>query len=433
MVSSQISKHNGRVYICRRCLNPFPKEESLKRHEEYCKTNDCISLKMPTKDNNKLSFKNHWKTERVPFIIYADTEALLKPIQNCESDPKNKYTQKYQKHEPISFSYYIKCSYRDDFFEPRTYTGIDAMEKFVKWIEQNIANTPSVEMIFGEEEADRFNKAGNCWICGKELEDKVRDHCHYTGRFRGAACNKCNLKFGKPNFVPVVFHNLSGYDAHLFIKNLGYSEGAINCIPNNEEKYISFTKSIIVGQYTDKQGIIKNKTYNIRFIDSFKFMASSLDDLVNNLPETAFKNIKRYYTGDKFKLLKRKGVYPYDYMDSIERFKENKLPSKESFYSKLNNKNISDEDYEHAKKVWDVFEMKTLMDYHELYNKSDVLLLTDVFENFRDLCIRVYKVDPAHYYTAPGLFWDACLKKTGVELELLTNVDMLLMVEKGIR
>ena len=107
---------------------------------------------------------------------------------------------------------------------------------------------------------------------------------------------------------------------------------------------------MIVGQYTDKQGNIKNKTYNIRFIDSFKFMASSLDQLVNNLSETAFKNIKRYYTGDKFKLLKRKGVYPYDYMDSIERFKENKLPSKESFYSKLNNKDISDEDYEHAKK-----------------------------------------------------------------------------------
>ena len=240
LVSSQISKHNGRVYICRRCLNPFPKEESLKRHEQYCKTNDCISLKMPTKDNNKLSFKNHWKTERVPFIIYADTEALLKPIQNCESDPKNKYTNKYQKHEPVSFSYYIKCSYRDDFLEPRTYTAIDAMEKFVEWLEEdvkNIANTPSVEMIFGKEEADRFNKATNCWICEKELgEDKVRDHCHYTGRSRGAACNKCNLKYRKPNFVPVVFHNLSGYDAHLFIKNLWYSEGNINCIPNNEKK-----------------------------------------------------------------------------------------------------------------------------------------------------------------------------------------------------
>ena len=106
LVSSQISKHNGRVHICRRCLNPFPKEESLKRHEEYCKTNECIKLNMPEKGST-ISFKNHWKTEMVPFIIYADTEALLKPIQNCESDPEKKYTNKYQKHEPISFSYYI--------------------------------------------------------------------------------------------------------------------------------------------------------------------------------------------------------------------------------------------------------------------------------------------------------------------------------------
>ena len=332
-------------------------------------------------EGSTVSFKNHWRSERVPFIIYADTESLLKPIQNCDLDPEKKYTQKYQKHEPISFSYYIKCSYDNILFneEPRTYTGIDAMEKFVDWLEEDvkrIANIPNVSMIFGKEEEDRFNKATKCWICEDELgEDKVRDHCHYTGRYRGAAHNKCNLKYKKPKFIPVVFHNLSGYDAHLFVKNLGYSEGNINCIPNNEEKYISFTKNVIVGSYIDKNGETKNKTHDIRFIDSFKFMASSLDELVKNLPETAFSNTKRYYTGDELKLLKRTGVYPYDYMDSIERFKENKLPSKESFYSKLNNEDISDEDYEHAKKVWDVFKMKSMMDYHELYNKSDVLLL----------------------------------------------------------
>ena len=120
-------------------------------------------------------------------------------------------------------------------------------------------------------------------------------------------------------------------------------------------------------------------------------------------------------------------------MDSIERFKENKLPPKESFYSSLNDKNISDEDYTHAKKVWDAFKMKNLKDYHELYNKTDVLLLADVFENFRDICMKIYKLDPAHYFTAPGLSWDACLKMTGVKLELLMDVDMLLMVEEGIR
>ena len=183
------------------------------------------------------------------------------------------------------------------------------MQKFVEWIEEDvayIANIPKVSIIFGKEEANHFDEATVCWLCGEELgDDKVKDHCHYTGKYRGAAHTKCNLKYRKPNFTPVVFHNLSGYDAHLFIKNLGYDLGN-NCIPNNEEKYISFTKTIKVGSYENKKGEIKPKTHNIRFIDSFKFMSDSLDNLVNNLPEEAFNNIKRYYTGDELNLIKRK-------------------------------------------------------------------------------------------------------------------------------
>ena len=231
----------------------------------------------------------------------------------------------------------------------------------------------------------------------------------------------------------MAFHNLSGYDSHLFIKNLGFTAGNIDCIPNNEERYISFTKNIEVGSYTNKKGDTKPKYHKIRFIDSFKFMAVSLDSLVNNLPETAFNNLKRHFTGDKFNLVKRKGVYPYEYMDSLERFNETKLPPKESFYSRLSGEDISDEDYRHAQKVWEEFNMEHLQDYHNLYNETDVLLLADVFESFRNICMENYKLDPAHYFTAPGLFWDACLKMTGVQLELLTDEDMLLMVEKGIR
>ena len=107
LVSTQVSKHNGRVFTCRRCLNPFPEEESLKAHMEYCNTNECILTKMP-EEGSKVSFKNHRKSEKVPFIIYADMESILKPIEKCDSDPEKKYTQKYQKHEPASFSYYIK-------------------------------------------------------------------------------------------------------------------------------------------------------------------------------------------------------------------------------------------------------------------------------------------------------------------------------------
>ena len=161
-------------------------------------------------------------------------------------------------------------------------------------------------------------------------------------------------------------------------------------------------------------------------------MATSLDKLVNNLPKDAFNNIKRYYVDNKLSLLTRKGIYPYEYMNSPERLKETQLPPKEAFYSRLNDEGISDENYAHAQEVWETFEMKNLEDYHNLYNRVDVLLLADVFENFRDICIKNYNLDPVHYYTAPGLAWDAALKVTEVKLELLSDMDMLLMMEKGI-
>ena len=162
-------------------------------------------------------------------------------------------------------------------------------------------------------------------------------------------------------------------------------------------------------------------------------MATSLDKLVNNLPEDDFINLGLYYAGDKFNLLARKGVYPYEYMDSLEKLKETKLPPKEAFYSRLNDGGISDEDYAHAQKVWKMFKMEYFKDYHELYNKVDVLLLADVFENFRNICLENYELDPAHYHTAPGLAWDTALKVTRVNLELLSDIDMLLIVEKGIK
>ena len=293
-------------------------------------------------------------------------------------------------------------------------------------------------MIFGKDDEEQFNRETKCWICKQEFEDdgknyKVRDHCHFTGRYRRAAHNKCNLKYRKPDFTHIAFHNLAGYDSHFFIKELGFTQGNIDCIPNNEERYISFTKRIQVGSYTNREGEIKPLYHKIRFIDSYKFMGASLDSLVNNLPKDAFYSVKREYKGKNLELLTIKGVYPYDYMDTHEKLKETELPPKEAFYSRLNDEDISDEDYTHAQNVWKTFEMKTLEDYHNLYNKLDVLLLADVFENFRDICIENYNVDPAHYYTALGLPWDAALKITEVKLELLSDIDMLLMVEEGIR
>ena len=148
-----------------------------------------------------------------------------------------------------------------------------------------------------------------------------------------------------------------------------------------------------------------------------------------------FPSICQFGNGDinKFVLLSRKDVYPYEYMDSWEEFAETLLPDKKAFYSELYLENITNEDYTHAQKMFEEFKLKNLGDNHYLYVQSDTLWLADVLENFRNKCIEIYKLDPAHFLSAPRLAWPACLRKTGVELELLTNTDMLLMVEKGIR
>ena len=277
-------------------------------------------------------------------------------------------------------------------------------------------------------------KQKTCHICKKELlDDKVRDHCHFTGKYRGAAHKTCNLQCKKPKILPVIFHDLQGYDAHLFIKQFACLPGESNCIPSTEEKYISFSKKIKVDEY---KCTITGKTFpihfEIRFIDSFKFLQTSLANLVSNLQPDDFHNTKEIFKKN-VNLLTRKGVYPYDYVSSMEKLTETQLPFKSEFYSKLDDEDISDDDYQHAINVWNIFKCKTIRDYHDLYLKSDVLLLSDVFENFRKTCLHHYNLDPAHFYTSPGLAWDACLKETGQKLQLLYDYNMLMMFERGIR
>ena len=166
----------------------------------------------------------------------------------------------------------------------------------------------------------------------------------------------------------------------------------------------------MVDKFTNKEGKQVEVKRDIRFIDSFKFMATSLEKLVTNLPKESFKNLNNFYKGEELKLLFRKGVFPYEWFDKFEKLSANQLPPKDEFYSKLNDEEIKEGDYQHAQNVWKTFKMKTMREYHDLYLKTDVLLLADVFENFRDVCQKNYGLDPAHYYTAPGLAWDAAFK-----------------------
>ena len=205
-------------------------------------------------------------------------------------------------------------------------------------------------------------------------------------------------------------------------------------IVKNVEDYISFSIKVEVDKYIDKNGDEQSKEIELRFIDSFKFMSSSLDSLVNNLAkrEHKFWGFEEYSDKQR-ELLIRKGIYPYEYMNSWDRFNKTNLPNKEAFYSNRNMSRVSDKKYEHACKVWNEFKIRNMGKYHDLYLKTDTILLANVFESFRSVCMKNYGLDPAHFYTAPGLAWKSRLKKTGIRLELLLDPDMLLMFERGIR
>ena len=287
------------------------------------------------------------------------------------------------------------------------------LTKEKKWGEQRLKRLTDTKEAESQE---------NCKYCEKPLlqknfRDAAKEHCHVTGRYRGAAHSQCNNQwqiYPKTEEIPVVFHKLKGYDAHHLMQAVSQTnEKVTNCIANNMEKYITFS----IG--------------GLRFIDSLNFLQSSLGSLARATPKESLKITSTIAKGSD--LLYKKGIYPYEYRDSSERFAEKRLPDKEEFHSKLNDENITDEEYEHAQAVWEAFGCKTLGDYHDLYVKTDVALLADVFENFRNLCQEQYGLDPAHYLTSLGLSWDALLKKTGVELELLTDYETHLFVERGMR
>ena len=172
---------------------------------------------------------------------------------------------------------------------------------------------------------------------------------------------------------------------------------------------------------------------NLFFIDSMLFINSSLDKLVKNVSDSDFKYLSESFIDEKLELVKKKGVYPYEYLDSFKKFKESKLPDNDNFFSSLKDCGISDQEYQRAVNLWKVFEIKNLGEYHNLYLKTDVLLLCDVFEKFINTCLEYYCLDPCHYFSSPGLSWDAMLKVTGIELEKINNIDVHLFMEKEMR
>lgn len=441
LVRRQMTKFKKSIVICKRCFTKFDdryqgylgtgktKEEKLEEHLKYCNSKEPTRVELPSK-KIYVGFENVEKFLKLPYVIYADFESILEPSER-QPNPKGHSTH-IQKHTPMSYCLYLKISDEVKHVpsnlptEPITYRGKDAGSHFVqqlKVIGEEVSRLYSINKPMEpltQEEEESYLTANHCYLCEKSIgkEVKIRDHCHITGKYRGPAHNCCNLRCQAPDFLPVFIHNLSGYDSHIIVKEIGYDDKHIEVIPSSEEKYISFSKRI-------------NEKIKIRFVDTFRFMNTSLDELVKNLPK--LQETSKFYTSEALNLMKRKGVFPYEYVSSWEKLEETHLPPKKAFFSKLSGCDIEDEDYQHAQSIWNYFNFKNLGEYSDHYLKTDVLLLADVFENFRETIHKTHKLDPAHYFTIPGLTWDAMLKYTGVNLELLRDYDMILMIEKGIR
>ncbi|XP_068675341.1 uncharacterized protein [Montipora foliosa] len=435
------TKHKDKKHFCMHCLQCFSSERVLTAHEENCfQVNGAQAIKMPDKNDNILKFNNPHRQLPVPFVIYADFEAITEKMHGCRPNDDKSYTEAYQKHTDCGYGYKVVCCYDDKYTKPlQIYRGEKAVYKFmnamlseVRYCKKVMKEYFNKPLKMTKDDEEKFQKADKCHICEKKYHKndvKVRDHCHVTGKYRGSAHKDCNLNFALTGKIPVIFHNLRGYDSHFIMQEIGAivkeneyinkkgekCQMNINAIPNNMEKYMAF---MLGNQLT--------------FIDSFQFMSSSLDKLVSNLPKEALIYTSQKFKGGKLGLMSQKGVYPYDFMDSFGKFNE-KLPPKEEFYSILNDEQISDEGYTHAQNVWNTFNLKNMGEYHDLYLKSDILLLADVFENFRKTCLQYYKLDPCHYFTSPGLSWDAMLKMTNIKLELMTDIDMFQFIEKGLR
>ena len=236
------------------------------------------------------------------------------------TNPEKSYTNQYQKYISSGFCYHIKF-FNDTIYSQEQVTFVkefnndDVAQIFIDTLEKNIKEIYKTfkcpkSMIMRMHDILVYDNFTLCHTCNEELgKHRVRDHCHLSGKFRGAAHEVCNQKYKVPTFFPVVFHNLSGYGSHLFIKTLRYSEGDISCISNNEENYISFTKQVIFDKFANEEGKNVNIKRELRFIDSLRLMASSLNKLYSNMNIDQIVNLKKDYSGNRLSILLRMGVY----------------------------------------------------------------------------------------------------------------------------
>ena len=409
-----INKDSHMKHVCRRCFTAFYSNDVLNNHIERCINQQPTNITFSWK--NQLKFEDYYMKVPVPIRVYADFECINQP---------QKDTKVLFKQIPIAVGYYIISPFESKYY---SYFGTDCtggQQSCTKWFVnkkvtlEKLASKyfkTNLELEMSQEEV-QFEQAEECWLCENPLEDtKVRDHDHLTGKYRGAAHNICNIQSQQrsSSFVPIFFHNFSGYDCHLMFEELliqafekGYEP---KIIPKSMEDYVS----IQVGC--------------LRFLDSYRFLSNSLDKLVKSLDSLPIMDENGFID----ELFKKKLAYPYEYFN-LDNFDKPLNLTKEDYWSTLTQWYPSDDDMKRTQELIDKNKIKNGRKLTMLYLKMDVLQLADVFENFVESSTREYKINPLYSYSLPGYTWKAGLKLTNIKLDFIKDKELLLLLENNIR
>ena len=395
-------RSNQDIFICERCLSINYYKNAFESHQRFCINNEPIKYIFPPKEKSTLNFTNYSYKIKLPFIMIVDIECLnIRNYDVPNSNEINTITRAIQKPSCL----YLKIiSEYPNLLEnqDKLFTGPTCVKELAKYIVEieplfkKLLNT-SITYIQESGDSDNFNNSNKCYYCNKKFEtndNKVLDHDHYNGRYRGAAHNDCNVNAKRPKFIPVFFHNGSRYDFHLIIKDLA------NEIEINESKNKNLLE--VIGK-TEEEYISFSYKKTIKFVDSLRFFLASLDSVSKSLSDEDNIHLMEFCKSinkeNKFSLLKKKGIYPYEYFNDFEKYEQVELIPKQEFYSSLTQEGIKDEDYERYIKVYQKFNCRNHWDYTILYLKQDVILLSDCIQKFRTL----FDLDPCHFVSSPSL------------------------------